>query len=148
MYLRKVYGRVWKGADSNQYYEHRTDLVELGEEYKTRKENAKMGGDGAAIFAEFKRDNRSALGTGEHEKIRSRCQYRGGGMMATLKASDCKIRKLRDDRKVLRELEQTRKVKDRIRAKEDRILEIQKRFNKRWNDQYLDTGWLRQLLEK
>ena len=69
-------------------------------------------------------------------------------MMAELKASDCKIRKLRDKRKSLRELEQTRKVKDRIRTTQDRILDIQRRFNKRWNDQYLDKGWLRQLLEE
>lgn len=147
IFVRKVYGRVHPAADSNQYYDHREQILTLAEEQKSRKEASKLGRDGSAIYAQFMRDNRDILGTGAHTKIRNRCQYRGGGLIAELKVSDCKIRKLRSERKDMRALKQTQLVKGRIKVKEDRILEIQRAFNKRWNDKYLDQGWLEQLME-
>jgi hypothetical protein len=147
IFVRKVYGKVHPAADSNIYYDHRTEILTLEKEYKDRKTDAKLGGDSAFIFNEFRNDNREIMGSGTHEKIRNRCQFRGGGMIAKLKASDCKIAKLRKARKGLRNQMQTKSVKDSIRSTEDQILKIQSDFNKLYNDKYLDQGWLRELME-
>jgi hypothetical protein len=147
-FLRKVVGKTWDQVDSERYYTHREELTQLIAEMKSRKEATREGPDQRQLYRDFMRDNRELLGRGEWEKTRNQCVYSGGGLIADMKATDCRLKKLRQQRNLLREKEQTVKVKDRIRAIEDRILADQRRFNTRWNDLYLDRGWIREMMEE
>lgn len=147
-FFRKLYGKVWDGSASVQYYDRREDLLALESEYNDRKESAKLGGDSAHLFREFKRDNRKELGTGEHKKLTGLCVYTGGGVLADLKGTDCKLKELRKNREELRQREdQTKMVKDRILSIEKQMLKEQNRFNTKWNRLYHDRGWLREAMD-
>jgi hypothetical protein len=147
-FLRKIYGQVWKGVDSQQFYEHRQTIRETMAEYKDRKDAAeKLGGDSADMYRQFRRDNRAIIGDGEHKKTPGECIYSGGGMVAAMKTTECEIKELRSSQRILENRESNRKTKDRIRELDQQIRQKQRRFNSRWNKQFYDRGWLKERME-